>query len=85
MTFSVVFSENARTTLRRLDKSTFNRITKRLEQISPDPYPYVKRLSGVDLFSLRVGDYRIIMDIKNNKMILFVVKIGHRKAVYEEL
>jgi mRNA interferase RelE/StbE len=85
MTFSVILSETANATLIKLNKDISNRIIKRLEQIRSDPYVYVKRLHGVELFSLRVGDYRVIMDIKNNKMVIFVITIGHRKAVYEEL
>ena len=85
MLYEILYSDMAEEDLSKIDKTTAARIKKRLETIRPNPYIYVKRLSGVELFSLRAGDYRVIMDIKNNKMIIFVVKIGHRKSIYEEL
>ncbi len=62
-----------------------SRIISRVESISEDPFTYVKRLHGVSLFSLRVGDYRVILDIENKKMVIFVVKLGHRSKIYEDL
>ena len=51
--------------------------------IKDSPYRFVKHLEGVPLFSLRVGDYRIIMDISSSKMIILVLRIGPRKNVYD--
>ncbi len=85
MPYEILYSDTGAEDLASLDVMMQKRAKKKLEAIRSNPYIYVKRLSGVDLFSLRVGDYRILMDIKNNKMIIFVVKIGHRKGVYGEL
>ncbi len=52
---------------------------------SKDPFQYVKKLTDTTLFSLRVGDYRIILDIKRKKMIIFVLRVGHRRNTYKEL
>ncbi|MGI0134472.1 MAG: type II toxin-antitoxin system RelE family toxin [Candidatus Micrarchaeaceae archaeon] len=46
---------------------------------------YVKRLVGIPLYSLRVGDYRVLMDIKNRDMLIFVVRVGHRSGAYDKL
>ena len=60
-----------------------NRIISKVEMIKDSPYRFVKHLEGVPLFSLRVGDYRIIMDISSSKMIILVLRIGSRKNVYD--
>ena len=60
-----------------------NRIISKVEMIKDSPYRFVKHLEGVPLFSLRVGDYRIIMDITSSKMIILVLRIGLRKNVYD--
>ena len=85
MTYKVIWSERAGTDLQELDKKISARIIAKLEHIKEQPFSYIKHLVGVPLYSLRVEDYRIIMDIKNNQMLIFVVKIGHRKGVYKEL
>ncbi|MBR9681166.1 MAG: type II toxin-antitoxin system RelE/ParE family toxin [Candidatus Altiarchaeota archaeon] len=32
---------------------------------------------------IRVGDYRVIIQIENNKMVIFVIEVGHRKNIYK--
>ncbi|MDE1833676.1 MAG: type II toxin-antitoxin system RelE/ParE family toxin [Candidatus Micrarchaeota archaeon] len=68
-----------------LDKEARGRIVKRVDGISERPYLYVRRLIGVPLYRLRVGDYRVVMDIKNNEMLIFVVQVDHRGRVYDRL
>jgi mRNA interferase RelE/StbE len=52
--------------------------------LAADPRPFgVKKLSAdEDLFRIRVGDYRIIYQIRDKELIVLVVKIGHRREVY---
>ncbi len=85
MTYRIELSDTAQENLEVLDKLVAARISQKLESIKENPFNYVKRLKGAPLFSLRVGDYRIIMDIKNNQLLIFVMRIGHRRNVYEEL
>lgn len=84
MSFKVIWSQKADTQIRKLSKDIRKRIYEKVESIRSDPYIYTKRLFGIELYSLRVGDYRVIMNIKRNVMAIFIVKIGHRKDVYEE-
>lgn len=85
MAYTVEISDDAKRAFKKLDKLVAQRIYTRLHEISisPDPLEHVKRLKGVSFFSLRVGDYRVILDIKRNRLIIFVIKIGHRADVYE--
>lgn len=85
MTFNVIWSEKSKLTLKSLDKVTSSRIVAKVESIKESPLDYVKHLVGVPVYSLRVGDYRVIMDIKNKEMIIFVIKVGHRSKVYSRL
>jgi mRNA interferase RelE/StbE len=85
MSYEITFSYTARENFKSLDKNTARRIVQKLETIKEDPYRFVKRLSGISLFSLRVGEYRVIMDIKNKQLLIFVVMIGHRSKVYTKL
>lgn len=84
MSYQVIWSQRSRKDLAGLENQFRSRIITKVESIKENPLSYAKHLSGVPLYSLRVGDYRIIMDIKNNQMIIFVIKINHRKKVYNE-
>ena len=87
MAYDIEISDDARRSFRKLDKRTAQRIYTKLKEIasSENPFIYVKRLTGIALFSLRVGDYRIILDIKRNSLIILVLKVGRRKNVYNNV
>lgn len=85
MTYKVIFSQDAEKYLHLLDRKTRTRIIKKLDDIKERPLDYVKHLIGISLYSLRVGDYRVIMDIKRKEILIFVIKVGHRSKVYGSL
>jgi mRNA interferase RelE/StbE len=82
MTYKVIFSQDAEKDLDLLDRKNRTRIIKKLDHIKGHPLDYVKHLVGIPLYSLRVGDYRVIMDIKTKEILIFVIKVGHRSKVY---
>lgn len=76
--------------LGNLDRVVALRIREELLALAREPSPleYVKRLKGhhnPPLFSFRVGDYRVIIQILNDKMIIVVVHVGPRRTVYRDL
>lgn len=85
MTYQVIWSEKSRKNLDNLDKATSSRIITKVESIKEEPLMYVKRLQGVKLYSLRVGEYRVILDIEKQKIVIFVVKVGLRNTVYDDV
>ena len=82
MSYEIVLSELAKRDLEDIDKHTATRIVEKLVSLKNNPFGYVKRLHGVPLYSLRIGDYRVVMDINKKKIVIFVVQIGHRKGIY---
>jgi mRNA interferase RelE/StbE len=87
MTYDIEISNDAKRSFKKLDRRTAQRIYTKLKEIaaSGNPFLYVKRLTGIALFSLRVGDYRIIIDIKKNNLMILVLKIGHLRNIYNEI
>ncbi|VUT27802.1 MAG: Plasmid stabilization system protein [Candidatus Syntrophoarchaeum sp. GoM_oil] len=83
MTYEIVLSKKAFNQLKKLDKTTQKRIFKALERIRIRPEKYVQKLVGSSEFRLRVGDYRLILDIDKEKIRILVLKIGHRKNIYD--
>lgn len=82
MTYRVILSQNAEKELASLDIITKKRIIMKLDNIKENPFNYVKRLTCISLYSLRVGNYRVILDIKNKQMVIFVIRVGHSHDVY---
>lgn len=71
--------------LKKRDKKNFEIIMRHLENLTQNPKFYGKPLTGnlVGLWSYRTADFRIIYEIEENKLIVFVIEIEHRKNVYE--
>lgn len=87
--WTVEFDDRARRELRKLGVATQQTILRYLrERIAgaEDPRqfgkPLRKNLAG--LWRYRVGDYRLICRIEENRLLVFVIKVGHRREVYED-
>ncbi len=86
--YHVEFSKNADKEFSKLDSFTkrliISWIYKNLED-TEDPRSKGKPLKGdkKDQWRYRIGDYRIIAKIIDNKLIILVIKIGHRRDVYK--
>ncbi len=83
MMYKIQFTSKAEDQLKNLDRNVQERILVVLERVKTRPYDFVKKLSGYKYFRLRVGDYRIIIDINNEIMTILVIEIGHRKNIYK--
>ena len=80
--YSVEFSKKAEEQHSKLPKEIRLRIINVLERIKVRPHYFVKRLIGSPHYRLRVGDYRIILDIQQDKLIILVLELGHRSKIY---
>lgn len=83
MTYDIIFSDRAFKELKKLEKNVQGRIISVLERIRVRPSAYVTKLVGEPGYKLRVGDYRVIMDIDNKRLIILVLKVGLRKNIYD--
>lgn len=83
MTYELIFTDKALKQLKKIEKKDRKRIIAALERIRIRPEDYVKKLVGDPAYSLRVGKYRVIMDINSGELLILVLKVGHRKNVYK--
>ena len=84
MRYEVKWTETSLNQLKKLDKIIAKRVIDKVEKISEDPFKFVKKLKEFNLFRLRVGDYRVIMSIEKERIIIFVLEIGHRRVIYRK-
>ena len=81
--YEIFLSDKAQKQLTKLNKKERERIGSVFERIKIRPNAFVKRLIGTPHYSLRVGNYRVILDIKHKDLIILIIKIGHRKKIYK--
>jgi len=82
--YEIIFSQKAKKQLFKLEKVIQERIISALERIRIRPETYVTKLVGDPGYKLRVGDYRVIMDIDKDNLLILVIKVGHRRNIYEK-
>jgi len=82
MTYEILFSDKALKQLKKMERHIQERIIAAMERVRIKPEKYVTKLVGDPGYKLRVGDYRIIMDIDSKNLQVLVLKIGHRKNIY---
>jgi mRNA interferase RelE/StbE len=77
----VLLSERARDRLADLEAEIQERIKDALRDV--DPGRDLSRLSGEDVYKLRVGDYRVIADWDREEGKVYVLTVGHRRNIYD--
>ena len=82
--YSVELTNTAKKQFSKLNNILKKRIVANLARSRVRPYAHIKKLVGGPYFRLRVGDYRLILDIKDNKLIILVLELGHRKQIYKK-
>lgn len=88
MPWTVQYAPRAAKAMRKLDKPIARRVfdgTERLATLD-DPTSRCKALSGplAGLWRLRVGDYRVILDIRRNEVVIVALDLGHRGTIYDD-
>jgi mRNA interferase RelE/StbE len=70
--------------LSKLDRPVAKRIGKAISGLAQNPRPAgCKKLVSVDAWRIRIGDWRVIYQIQDRRLIVLVVRIGHRREVYD--
>jgi mRNA interferase RelE/StbE len=88
LAWTVEYSAKALKSLRKIDKSTQQRIVDFMDKrvaSHPHPLTLAKPMVGewAGKWRYRVGDYRLICSIEDQKMVILVIELGHRSGVYE--
>jgi mRNA interferase RelE/StbE len=83
--YELIYSKVSSKHLRKLDKPVQERIVSGLERIRVRPEAFVTRLVGRPGYKLRVGDYRVILDIDRGRLVILVIEIGHRRNIYKDI
>jgi mRNA interferase RelE/StbE len=84
--YRVEIMRSALKQLEALRREEQERLTAEINALADDPRPSgVERLKGVaDQYRIRVGSYRVIYTIRDDRLIVLVLRIGHRRDVYRK-
>ncbi|MFA7072975.1 type II toxin-antitoxin system RelE family toxin [Methanoculleus bourgensis] len=89
MTYQVVITATARHTLGNIPRPIAIRIGEEIASLAAeaDPKAHLKKLKGSDnppFYSLRVGDYRAVLSIIDNLLVIHVIGVGRRRRIYRK-
>ena len=84
--YRIEWRNSTRKDLKRISRKEVSRIIKAVEALSEEPRPAgSKKLFGSEsTYRIRVGSYRVVYEIDDEFVLIEVVKVGHRKNVYDE-
>lgn len=83
--YQIVFTRQANRALRKMPRNTVRLIREKLDQLAQDPYahnPNVTKLQGRSGYRLRVGDWRVIYELEDDRLVIMVLKVAGRGGVY---
>lgn len=82
--YRLVIDRYAKKQLGKIPPPHFNRITNAIHGLADNPRPSgYKKLTGRDGYRIRIGDYRVIYNIEDKILTVFVIDIGDRKNIYD--
>ena len=87
MMYEVIVPKNVQKVIDALsDEKLRDRIEEKLEALIEDPYPngIVKMKGHNTRYRIRIGDYRVIYDINDGKLLILIVNFQHRREVYKD-
>lgn len=85
MTYEVALTPMAARALRKLDPQVRRRVQAAIELLSEEPRPPAAKplVGGAGEWRVRTGDYRIVYEIHERRLLVLVLRLGHRRDVYE--
>ena len=83
MTYLIKWNPKPLNFLEKLPKEISVRIINKLEIVKNDPFHYLEHYEGANVYKLRIGDYRLLIDVDFVNKILKIRILEHRSRVYE--
>jgi mRNA interferase RelE/StbE len=81
--FTVLFTASATKSFHALSAEVQGRMKPKIDALASNPHPPgAKKLQGEEAYRIRVGDYRVVYEIKGKQLIVLVLRIGHRRDIY---
>jgi mRNA interferase RelE/StbE len=81
--YSLLVTKSAAKELEAVPRKDRLRIVGKIQLLATDPRPVgAEKLSGEDKYRIRQGDYRVVYEIRDQELVVTVIRIGNRRDVY---
>ncbi len=86
-TYTIEYKRSVEKELRKLPATQLQGVVAKIQALAANPHPdgSVKLRGSSDLFRIRHTDYRVIYQVQNVKLVILVIKVGHRREIYRDL
>jgi mRNA interferase RelE/StbE len=87
MSYRVEYTSKAKRDLKKLPLDSAQNIILSINSIKDEPYSHVKKIKGTkrhSLYTHRVGEYRVILNIQDDRLLIMVIETGHRSQIYRK-
>lgn len=82
--YKIEIKKSAQKEIKNLPNKELKKVIDKIASLASEPRPTgCKKLSGEEKYRIRVGSYRVLYSIEDDILVIYVVKVGHRKDVYE--
>jgi len=83
--YKLEFATSIRKDLKKVDKKEVRRILTSIEKLAEEPRPSgSKKLTNEELYRIRIGNYRVIYEVHDGRLVVLIVKVGNRKDIYRK-
>ncbi|PIN98235.1 MAG: cytotoxic translational repressor of toxin-antitoxin stability system [Candidatus Diapherotrites archaeon CG10_big_fil_rev_8_21_14_0_10_31_34] len=83
--YQIIFSSKAKKQYLKLEKSVQKRISNSLRRLRFNPERHLTKLVEIEAYRLRVGDYRLILELEKDRLIITIIQLEHRKNIYKKI
>ena len=84
--YKIFFKKSVEKDFKKIPKKYLLKILEKIDELKINPKPDgSEKLTGYDLYRIRQGSYRIVYSIQDQELIIWVIKVGHRKEIYKKL
>jgi mRNA interferase RelE/StbE len=81
--YKVFFRKSVEKDFSIIPKKDLRKILQRIDMLADDPRPSgCEKLTGQERYRIRQGKHRIVYSIQDNKLTIWIVKVGHRSNIY---
>ncbi len=86
MPYTIDFVPSAAREFAKLATKERKRIAIKIDALAAQPRPPgAEKLAGVDAWRVRVGDYRIVYEVRDRVLVILVLAVGHRREIYKRM
>lgn len=84
--YKIFFKKSVEKDFKKIPKKYLVKILEKIDELKNNPKPDgSEKLTSYDLYRIRQGSYRIVYSIQDQELIIWVIKVGHRKEIYKKL